>query len=349
MSPDRIEARAPTRIDLAGGTIDIWPLYLLHDRPVTVNAAIDLMATAVVERLPGPGVEVVSLDRESRFSVESRARLSDVVHDAPQELEFVVRLAAHFLPPSTQGGAEPAAGCRITTSCQAPAGSGLGGSSALGIALASALERHTGGSTTPDRLLSTTRAIETQTLRIPTGEQDYHPALHGGPLALHYTVEGTRIERLTAHPASIRERLVLIYTGKSRSSGISNWDMLKRHLDGDLGVRGAMDGVIRAAHELRAALLAGDLDGVGPALASEWEARKQLSPAVTDPIIDDLIEAGIGAGALAGKVCGAGGGGCVVLWARAGRREEVAAALAAAGAEVLDFRCRAAGVEITET
>jgi D-glycero-alpha-D-manno-heptose-7-phosphate kinase len=225
----------------------------------------------------------------------------------------------------------------------------LGGSSALGIALASALERHTGGHATPDRLLSVTRAIETQTLRIPTGEQDYHPALHGGPLALHYTVEGTRIERLAADPATIRERLVLVYTGKSRSSGISNWDMLKRHLDGDPGVRGAMDGVIRATHEVRAALLAGDLDDVGPALAAEWKARKQLSPAVTDPSIDDLIEAGLGAGALAGKVCGAGGGGCVVLWARAGRRQAVARALAAHGAEVLDFGCRAAGVEITET
>jgi D-glycero-alpha-D-manno-heptose-7-phosphate kinase len=125
--------------------------------------------------------------------------------------------------------------------------------------------------------------------------------------------------------------------------------MLKRHLDGDPGVRGAMDDVIRATHDVRAALLAGDLDGVGPALAREWEARKRLSPAVTDSIIDDCIAAGIGAGALAGKVCGAGGGGCLVLWVGEGRRAEVAAALAAAGAEVLDFRCRAAGVEITET
>jgi D-glycero-alpha-D-manno-heptose-7-phosphate kinase len=148
-------------------------------------------------------------------------------------------------------------------------------------------------------------------------------------------------------PATLRERLVLLYTGKSRSSGISNWDMLKRHLDGDSQVRGAMQGVIEATHKVRTALLAGDLDGVGPALADEWEARKQLSPAVTDPLIDQLIEAGIGAGALAGKVCGAGGGGCVVLWTGAGRREDVAGAIASAGAEVLDFSCRTAGVEIT--
>jgi D-glycero-alpha-D-manno-heptose-7-phosphate kinase len=349
MSPERIEARAPTRIDLAGGTIDIWPLYLLHDGAVTVNAAIDLMATAIVERHAGPEVEIESLDRGSRFSVASRQRLAAAIAEAPPELEFVVRLAAHYLAASSRAGTESSGGCRIITSCRAPAGSGLGGSSALGIALASALQRHTGTRFSSERLLAVTRAIETQTLRIPTGEQDYHPALHGGPLALHYTVEGTRVERLAVDAAALRERLVLLYTGKSRSSGLSNWDMLKRHLDGDAQVRAAMDGVIRATRDLRAALLAGDFDGVGPALASEWAARKQLSPAVTDPIIDDLIDTGIGAGALAGKVCGAGGGGCVVLWTRAGRRDEVTSAIAAAGAEVLAFRLRSTGVEITET
>ena len=349
MSPERIEARAPTRIDLAGGTIDIWPLYLLHDGPVTVNAAIDLMATAVVERHAGPEVEIESLDRGSRFSVASRQRLAAGIVAAPRDLEFVVRLAAHYLDSASRSGAQSTGGCRIITSCRAPAGSGLGGSSALGIALASALERHIGARSSPDQLLAVTRAIETQTLRIPTGEQDYHPALHGGPLALHYTVEGTRIERLAVDGAALEERLVLLYTGKSRSSGLSNWDMLKRHLDGDARVRGAMDGVIRATRDLREALLAGDLDGVGPALASEWAARKQLSPAVTDPIIDGLIATGIEAGALAGKVCGAGGGGCVVLWTGAGRRDDVAGAIAAAGAEVLAFRLRPTGVEITET
>lgn len=347
MSSERIVARAPTRIDLAGGTIDIWPLYLLHDHPVTVNVAIDLMATATIEPQPTGGVEIVSLDRDRRFTFESRDRLADGIIAAPRELEFVARLVAHFLPSSSPGGAASAGGCRITTSCQAPAGSGLGGSSALGIALASALVRHTGGRSSVDRLLSVTRAIETQTLRIPTGEQDYHPALHGGPLALHYTVEGTRIERLAVDPAILRERLVLLYTGKSRSSGLSNWDMLKRHLDGDTQVIGAMQGVIEATRKMRSALLAGDLDGVGPALADEWQARKNLSPAVTDPLIDRLIDTGIGAGALAGKVCGAGGGGCVVLWTGAGRRDEVGRAVAAAGAEVLDFSCRTAGVEIT--
>lgn len=182
----RVEAAAPTRIDFAGGTVDLWPLYLLHDEPLTVNAAIDLYARATVEDASG-GVEVISRDRGARLGPIPVERLTQTVRTAPPELEFLLRLAAHFLASSGRS-------CRITTECAAPAGSGLGGSSTLGIALATALDRYVGRRLDPDRLLALTRAIETQVLRIPTGEQDYHPALRGGVLALHYTVEGTRPE-----------------------------------------------------------------------------------------------------------------------------------------------------------
>ena len=104
-------------------------------------------------------------------------------------------------------------------------------------ALASALDRYVSRGLPPLELLALTRSIETQVLRIPTGEQDYHPALHGGILALHYTVEGTRVERLDVDAGELRQRAVLVYTGVSRSSGVSNWDMLKRHLDGDRAVQ----------------------------------------------------------------------------------------------------------------
>lgn len=356
MTHRRIEARAPTRIDLAGGTIDIWPLYLLHERPLTVNAAIDLFAAACVETTGADGgIEVVASDRDARARYASPADLRRAIAAAPPELEFLLRLTAHFLDPQADGGA-PAPGsrsgpvsCRITTDCQAPAGSGLGGSSTLGIALASALGRFTGRSLPGDRLLALTRAVETQVLRIPTGEQDYHPALNGGALALHYTVEGTRVERLPIDLAALLSRTVLVFTGVSRSSGISNWDMLKRHLDGDRRVRQALEDVNRATHAMRGSLLAADWDGAGDALRQEWEARKTLSATVTTPDIDRLIEEGRRAGAIAGKVCGAGGGGCLVLWVRAGRREAVLARLASLGARVLDFHYAGRGVDVTET
>jgi D-glycero-alpha-D-manno-heptose-7-phosphate kinase len=347
--PECVEGRAPTRIDLAGGTIDIWPLYLLHDRPITVNAAIDLHAVARVERTSDGSIEVVSTDRGARARYDSLEALRQAMPQAPSELEFPLRLVGHFLGAPGQERRGWNTSCRVTTDCRAPAGSGLGGSSTLGIALASALDRFVGRGLEGDRILALTRAIETQVLRIPTGEQDYHPALHGGVLALHYTVEGTRVERLSVDAAALRRRTVLVFTGVSRSSGVSNWDMLKRHLDGDRSVRQALERVNMATHAMREALLAADWDGAGEALGQEWEARKTLSEKVTTPAIDRMIEAGRSAGALAGKVCGAGGGGCLILWVREGRREEVQHRLAGLGARVLDFEYSARGVIVTET
>ena len=341
--PERVQARAPTRIDLAGGTIDLWPLFLLHDDPVTVNAAIDLYARATIEATRDGSIELVSIDRDRKARFASAAELRASLRQAPSELEFPARLAAHFLDPAGPRSVS----CRISTDSQAPAGSGLGGSSTLGIALASALDRYTSRGLSPEGLLALTRSIETQVLRIPTGEQDYHPAQSGGVLALHYTVEGTRVERLAVDDARLRERVVLVFTGVSRSSGISNWDMLKRHLDGDLGVRGALDRIIRATHDMRGALLRADWDAAGEALGREWEARKKMSPTVTNDAIDRLIDAARGAGAAAGKVCGAGGGGCVVLWARAGKRDAVAESAARQGARVLDFHFARDGVAVS--
>lgn len=341
------EARAPTRIDLAGGTVDLWPLYLLHEHPLTVNAAIDLYADARVERIETPVIEVISKDRGSRLSAESPGHLLETAGAGGGDLEFLVRLSAHFLGQvwGENGGMEK--GCRITTECRAPAGSGLGGSSTLGIALASALDRFIGRDTEGERILGITRGIETRVLRIPTGEQDYHPALRGGVLALRYGVEGTSVERLPLDLEGLRKHTVLVYTGQSRSSGVSNWDVMKRHLDGERDVRESLDGVILAAHSMREALLDSDWEAAGSALGREWVARKRLSPAVTNAGIDQMIDEGCDAGAVAGKVCGAGGGGCLVMWTAEDRRREVEKRLQGLGATILDFGYVAEGVAVT--
>ena len=343
--PEKVEARAPTRIDLAGGTIDLWPLYLLHDDPLTVNAAIDLYARATIETTGDGAIELISVDRDRGLRLSPKDTLGASLKQAPPELEFPLRLASHFLI-GTEG---PPPSCRITTDCRAPAGSGLGGSSALGIALATALDRYTSRGLAAGQLLDLTRSIETQVLRIPTGEQDYHPAQHGGALALHYTVEGTRVERLAVNTDELGLRTVLVFTGVSRSSGVSNWDMLKRHLDGDSEVRQALEDILRATRDMRRALLAADWKASGQALAREWAARRRMSPTVTNESIDRLIDAALAAGAIAGKVCGAGGGGCVVFLVGPGRREAVSECAARMGAVVLDHHFVAEGVKVTQT
>jgi D-glycero-alpha-D-manno-heptose-7-phosphate kinase len=348
--PQSVEARAPSRIDLAGGTLDLWPLNLLHDDPLTVNAAIDLQARALVERTDSDGIELISKDRDASLRLAPDELRRAVNERAGDDLEFVLRLASHFLFSGSRGvDLPPFHGCRITTDCRVPAGSGLGGSSTLGIALASALNRFTGRALSRDRLLAVTRSIETQVLRIPTGEQDYHPALSGGALALRYSVEGTMVDRLPVDLEALHRHVVLAYTGVSRSSGISNWDVMKRHLDGDRRVVESLEGVNRAAHDLRDALIVADWDAAGAAVGQEWTARKRLSPAVTNGAVDRLIEEGRSAGALGGKVCGAGGGGCLFLWTRPGQRRAIQERLAALGGKVLDYSFTTEGVSITES
>src|SRR5262245_29463741 len=121
----RIDSRAPTRIDLAGGTVDIWPLYLFHGGAETVNVAIDLHARCTLET-GGEGYTLVSKDTGTTVRTDSLEELS---HN--RTLELVARLVAHFAP-------EP--GLTVTTSSAAPPGSGIGGSSALGISVCGAFD-----------------------------------------------------------------------------------------------------------------------------------------------------------------------------------------------------------------
>src|SRR5262249_29257256 len=157
---------------------------------------------------------------------------------------------------------------------------------------------------------------------------------------------GTTAERLPVSLQELEERLVLCFSGQSRSSGISNWDMLKRYLDGEpAAIRGIRKG-LQATRRMEAALRESNLDSAAAALEEEWQARKTLSEKVSSPRIEELMGTARLAGALSGKVCGAGGGGCIVFLTRSGQRESVRRALTEKGARVLEVRLPAEGVRV---
>jgi D-glycero-alpha-D-manno-heptose-7-phosphate kinase len=144
-------------------------------------------------------------------------------------------------------------------------------------------------------------------------------------------------------------RIVVAYTGATRKSGINNWDVMVRRINGDVSVIDAFDAIRDAAVALRAALERHDWTGAGRAIAAEWAARRRLAPGVTTPAIDALLEHARDAGALAGKVCGAGGGGCLFCLVDPDRKADVAAALTAGGATVLPCRIERAGLQLART
>jgi D-glycero-alpha-D-manno-heptose-7-phosphate kinase len=186
--------------------------------------------------------------------------------------------------------------------------------------------------------------VEAQAIGVPTGLQDYRPALYGGIAALELDVDGIHRVPLDVDPSDLERRLVLCYTGEPRNSGTNNWEIMKKHLDGDRHVFDCFERIRDTAAAMRDAMAKGDWDAVGHAIGEEWKTRKLLAPGVSTVAIDDLVARAMGAGATAAKVCGAGGGGCLFCYGPPDRRDAVRDALADGGARVLDFRIERHGL-----
>ena len=327
----RIAASAPTRIDLAGGTIDIWPLYLFHEGATTINAAISLCAHVAIEPRDDGAIELRSLDTDRQVKVKHYSELT-----ADCELPLLAMAARHYR----------IQGVTVTTRGESPAGAGIAGSSALAIALCGAFARLTGSSINPEDLQQIAMNVECQTIRVPTGVQDYRPAMFGGIAAIELRADGIARVPLAVDPRELEQRIVLAYTGAPRNSGTNNWDITKRHIDGDRAIFECFEQIRDTAVAMRAALEKGDWDEVGRQIAREWDNRKRLAPGVTTPTIDGLIARALAAGATAAKVCGAGGGGCLFCYGPPAARRAIAEALADSGAQVLDYNIEVGGLQI---
>ena len=326
-----IHASAPTRIDLAGGTLDIWPLYLFHDGAQTLNAAISLRASCDLRSRTDRRLVIVSEDSRERVEVDHWSELRDT-HD----LRLLGRLL-HFF----QGE-----GLDLHTRSDSPVGAGIAGSSALNIAVCGALNAWSGGHRTADEIFQIAMNVEAQAIDVPTGAQDYRPAYYGGISAVELRVNGVRRIPINVRPEELQHRLALAYTNASRNSGINNWDVMKRHIDGDAGVQRSFARIRDIAAAMRTALERRDWPEVGRQIAAEWDNRKQLAPGVTTPEIDTMLEAAREAGAASGKVCGAGGGGCMFCFGDPADIPDIRQALHESGARVLDFTIEPRGLLI---
>ena len=329
----RVEARAPARVDMAGGTVDIWPLYLFHPGAQTVNIAIRCYASCVIETRSDRQIVLTSKDQEIQETFEDLVDLTR----SKSRLTLVRELIVFF---------QPNRGLNIETSSQVPAGAGLGGSSALNIALCGGLARVTGKRVTRTQILEIAKNVEAIAIRVPTGWQDYFPALYGGANVVHLSPEGVRREKLRVFVSELEERFLLCYTGQPRNSAINNWEVMKSHIDGEEQVLRNFDKITTIASQMREALLTGDWKDVGDLLALEWENRKQNFKGISTPTIDSMIEQTRGKGTIAAKVCGAGGGGCVVFMVEPGTKPAVEETLKQMGGEILNFAVLRTGLEV---
>jgi D-glycero-alpha-D-manno-heptose-7-phosphate kinase len=329
----KVEARAPARVDLAGGTVDIWPLYLFHPGAQTVNIAIRCYASCIIETRADRRLVLISQDRGIRETFEHLTDLSL----GQSQLPLVRELVLFF---------EPRRGLTIKTSSQVPAGAGLGGSSALNIALCGGLARVTGKHLTRTQILEIAKNVEAIVIRVPTGWQDYFPALFGGANAVHLDRDGVKRERLPFSFSDVEKRFVLCYTGEPRDSAINNWEVMKSHIDGDPRVRSNFEQITTIASQMREAMLAKDWNDVAELLALEWENRKRNFKGISTPKIDKMIDQTRKVGTVAAKVCGAGGGGCVVFMVKPGTKAAVEQTLARLGGQIINFSVSRTGLEV---
>jgi D-glycero-alpha-D-manno-heptose-7-phosphate kinase len=329
-----IVAHAPCRADLAGGTIDLWPLYLFHPGAMTVNFAVNILTTCRITPLRGKTIYLRSLDtkREEQFDSFDELRSTKRFR-----LPITGRLLQFFAPKE---------GALIETDSESPAGAGISGSSALMIATTAALARFTNRHLTLEQMRVIAQNVEAQIIGVPTGCQDYYPALYGGVSAIHLDADGIHREAVPILPEEIESRFVLAYTGAPRKSGINNWEVFKSHINGDKRVFRNFERIAAIARAMHRAIVDADWNEVARLLREEWKLRRSNAPGITTPLIDKLIAVAGHNGGRAAKVCGAGGGGCVIFLVEKGAASRVATAIGDAGARVLPLQVARDGLRL---
>jgi D-glycero-alpha-D-manno-heptose-7-phosphate kinase len=325
-SKKKVEARSPTRVDLAGGTLDMWPLYNFVDDALTVNLAIDIWTRAeMTARSSGICIESRDMSLKLEF-----ASLPELLAHADPRLKLFQVILRYWQP---QGP------FHLVTESQSPIGGGLGGSSSLIVTLQKALMQWQGQrapSSVEFALLS--HNLESRILRTPAGTQDYFPPISGGLSILKYGFNGIEHRVLPSIAPEVFARFLLVYTGKSHHSGINNFEVLKNAVQGDSGTLQALQNIAQVARETAQICETGAWHKLAAQFKLEFEHRRKLAEAFSSPEIEKLHDLTLSAGAEAVKICGAGGGGCVLVWCAPERKAKVAEACKNDGFQVLNAR-----------
>lgn len=353
------ESKAPVRVDLAGGTVDIWPIYLLIPDAVTTNLGVDLFAktTVISDAKSTPQVTLRSVDQnvEKTYSWDQIEKLSAEI---PPGLIIHARLLQFFMSEQKAERLFKPTALTLETHATSPAGAGLGGSSALGVSIIGALHAWCTGRTKlepadRERFVNIMKDIESQVLKAPAGLQDYYGATYGGLQTMHW--RAYRNERV-GFDASIlnglHERLILFYSGVSRNSGINNWQVFKDTIDRYQPVVDKLTKIVHSTHALNRALSEKNWKSVAEAIESEWEERRTLAPGISTPEIDAAFkQARKLAKDASFKICGAGGGGCFFVFLPepdASLKQKIVDAVTKNGPKHLPFKPVAEGLSVAK-
>ncbi len=342
-----VRSTAPTRIDLAGGTLDVWPLapilqekYELWNTPLrTVNVAIDLRASAelTLDSSPEFAAHFVDLMTQNKCDIASLTQ-SDA-NQFPLH-RCVARYFKEILMKQKLGKIE------LKTNAMVPKGSGLGGSSSLMIAMLHAFETMLDGDFDNNQLCLRAQNLEAGVLANLAGNQDHYAAAYGGVQAVCHSADGSTSSPIMCDGKDMLSHIVLAHSGQQHFSAFNNWLILEKALTGDNQLLSKCADIAKIAHSLVPVLEKNNWKELAKLMAKEWEIRRTLAPGITTPILDNLYATGIKAGATGGKVCGAGGGGVLVmLLPEPQARRKIEKSIAEAGGVIMSAGFSENGVE----
>ena len=321
-----VEIKSPTRVDLAGGTLDCWPLYCLVGPSITTNISISVQTRAKIEKREGTGIELSlkDLDYKKKFK-----NLDELLKCEDPQVVLAQKLLMKL---------QPRFGFFLETESQSPVGGGLGGSSSLCVSIIKAFDQLMEVKRDLYQIVKLASDLEAKVLHKLTGTQDYYPAADPGVCAIHYDYGQVRLEKLTIPAKVIEQQLILVYTGRSHNSGINNWQVIKRAVEGDKTTLGALEDIRQISLDMYECLKSQSWRDLARLFSREYLARVKLAESFTSPEIVRLEKLSAAAGAEATKICGAGGGGCVFVWTPVERRADVEGAIRKSGFQILEAR-----------
>lgn len=332
-----IKIKSATRVDLAGGTLDMWPLYNFIGGALTINLAISINTYATLT----PTVQLLSSVQNKSFYYEMNemypfhtdewTRLKDqakreslyildftdvqyfkvfysldeIYKSQDKELNYIKPLLKHFKPSPFY----------LKLKSESPVGGGLGGSSSLMISMLKAFYKWQGIIIdSSDMLVHLAHNLESQILRTPTGTQDYYPAVTGGLHFLNYQADGIISENISLKEIPLENNITVVYTGRSHHSGLNNFEVLKAAVEGDDVVLSALSEINKISKKMKEVLISKSWSELPELFNFEREQRLRLTSHFSSPEIESLIKLCDQKKLGSLKICGAGGGGCVFIW-----------------------------------
>lgn len=332
-----IRARAPLRISFAGGGTDVAP-YADERGGHVLNATLNRYAYVTIAPHDGVHVTLRSLDYGDEVSYH--------IEDEVPPFDYQMDLAKGVI--KRLGVDRLKKGFTLFTHADCPPGSGLGASSTLMVALIGAFDRWLELGLGRYEIARLAFEIEREDLGIQGGKQDQYAAAFGGFNFIEFADGDALVHPLRLPPewrSELEYALVLAYTGKSRFSSDIIADQIDNYQQRRSSPLEAMDATKAIALDMKQALLKGDLRRMGHLLDEAWRIKKQMSTKISNPAIDGLYASACAAGALGGKISGAGGGGFMFFFADFDKRHGVIEALTKHGAEVVHFGFTETGLQ----